>query len=616
MNLYYLSEENLHGQLLEPIIPQNKMVQKGYENFTLGRISVYPTIEQAIMSLPDKCPGKVFFVHVPLHINIDNCYLPDIDECPTCDLTGEHWLLNPTKMRCEGKITLGKQVELCEYLYGHHSDNLTKWTHTLLEKVDHNTFTLLNSIYGIDCWKDEDDDYYVRVTDRYSSLLVQGNYTKEELTKKFGKELTKLIVDSADNETPIHTNDILDIVEKEYVNHNSPEEILETAKEVFGTTSNPEKAFYLNSDGTYLAFYGRYRQTDHREISNVLMDYSGSEAMYKYMSMGHIRLQPEAPGMEIMCKPTEEQYSQIKKYVQHYLYKDGEFYLEIVNQSGYYQLEKDYNEMNDPYEVISDIEDYFDLNEGIHFGDLNKAKKGEPRGQMEYTRGTGHFGTGFYFLSDRVGKSSTYQNRDKWYIDESKYNLYKPYSTREAYRLHDALKKLNQLYRLNKRVPDSLRGKNNIDLKYEYDDMAWKGEEPNYMIEFLQKYRPDLLNHYTVKEYLEEKAYGALEDFVMYHTVELIEEYSDLQHDALFELDLCFLRVGEDKIKEIVDSLLTEPEEWDADSISTLFMKKLGYEGIQVSHLGDENGLRSPDNFGYGSVIYDLKPGTYHKVEE
>lgn len=46
-------------------------------------------------------------------------------------------------------------------------------------------------------------------------------------------------------------------------------------------------------------------------------------------------------------------------------------------------------------------------------------------------------------------------------------------------------------------------------------------------------------------------------------------------------------------------------------------MKALGYEGVDVSHLSsDSDGLSGLDNFAYGSVVYDLKPGTYRKVRD
>ena len=45
-------------------------------------------------------------------------------------------------------------------------------------------------------------------------------------------------------------------------------------------------------------------------------------------------------------------------------------------------------------------------------------------------------------------------------------------------------------------------------------------------------------------------------------------------------------------------------------------MKLLGYEGVDVTHLtSDAQGLSGLDNFAYGSVVYDLKPNTYRKLD-
>ena len=45
-------------------------------------------------------------------------------------------------------------------------------------------------------------------------------------------------------------------------------------------------------------------------------------------------------------------------------------------------------------------------------------------------------------------------------------------------------------------------------------------------------------------------------------------------------------------------------------------MKKLGYEGVDVTHLNkDAGGQRGLDDFSIGSVVYDLKPNTYRKIK-
>ena len=71
---------------------------------------------------------------------------------------------------------------------------------------------------------------------------------------------------------------------------------------------------------------------------------------------------------------------------------------------------------------------------------------------------------------------------------------------------------------------------------------------------------------------------------------------------------------GKNVDNEIENALYSPNQE---DSRSTVFMKSLGYEGIDVTHLNkDGEGLSGLDNFGFGSVIYDLKPGTYKKIKE
>ena len=85
------------------------------------------------------------------------------------------------------------------------------------------------------------------------------------------------------------------------------------------------------------------------------------------------------------------------------------------------------------------------------------------------------------------------------------------------------------------------------------------------------------------------------------------------------QLELIFPKeIG--KVEYIVWSLIKDNELDDqdnVDSISTLFIKKMGYEGVDVTHLNKaEDGLSGLDNFSYGSVVYDLKPGTYRKIRD
>lgn len=78
---------------------------------------------------------------------------------------------------------------------------------------------------------------------------------------------------------------------------------------------------------------------------------------------------------------------------------------------------------------------------GYHAGDLGKS---EYRKDFRSGRGTGHFGTGTYFVSDPKLFTRGYKERPIRKIDFGKYkNLYRPKDDEDSYRLHESLSELN-----------------------------------------------------------------------------------------------------------------------------------------------------------------------------
>lgn len=59
---------------------------------------------------------------------------------------------------------------------------------------------------------------------------------------------------------------------------------------------------------------------------------------------------------------------------------------------------------------------------------------------------------------------------------------------------------------------------------------------------------------------------------------------------------------SKDEIKNALSEVNKHLDDKQGDSLSTIFMKALGYDGVDV------RGLDGLDNTTYGSVIYDLKP--------
>ena len=244
------------------------------------------------------------------------------------------------------------------------------------------------------------------------------------------------------------------------------------------------------------------------------------------------------------------------------------------------------------------------LNEksAYHYGDLNVAKKAERRHQMSGGRSTGHFGTGFYALSEPCEDTICYSNRDIWEVDLDKYNLFKPKTEREAYDLHDCLAMVNTSVDFNSYDEDEII--NDMDTIF---DKFVRGEENEEV-------------KYELRNYLSEQGFN--EDYIDYvmwavdeerlgEADERIKRYIRDNDEALSEMiraeDKLSQIFGKDVSEEFREAIFSKDQE---DSKSTVFMKNLGYEGIDVTD------LEQLDNFRYGSVIYDLKPNTYKKIEK
>ena len=301
-----------------------------------------------------------------------------------------------------------------------------------------------------------------------------------------------------------------------------------------------------------------------------------------------------------------------------------------------------------------------DLDYGYHAGDLGKS---EDRQQQDGGRGTGHFGTGTYFVSneDKIKNYNDYQygkgKAPHHIVDFSKYHLYTPSNNDKGYDLHDTLKLLNNGYKYftthkddlewfkshnltarrsgefeGKDIPEIVKHLNN--LLGEYDPIELP-KDINYSTidqeedEVWDKYYDELKPQYKDKG--TGAFFDAIEDkinedpkFVEYRSLikmirEAIEEEIDDRTlsrltDYTNLVDKLYNALEGRHSKEEIETALNEVNDnlysKTGDSLSTIFMKALGYEGIDVRHLQDNGDTSGLDNTTYGSVIYDLKPDT------
>jgi hypothetical protein len=115
----------------------------------------------------------------------------------------------------------------------------------------------------------------------------------------------------------------------------------------------------LNLSGEKGRHYGS-RGQDHRAVSTVFANKSGSEAMVAFMHGGNIRMMPESPGLDIATsvEPTAQQYATIRKFVREYG-EDEYLNIDFTNEKGYVVGSLEYEGRIYPDRVVNDIKHYF-----------------------------------------------------------------------------------------------------------------------------------------------------------------------------------------------------------------------------------------------------------------
>lgn len=259
-------------------------------------------------------------------------------------------------------------------------------------------------------------------------------------------------------------------------------------------------------------------------------------------------------------------------------------------------------------------------NVGWHAGDLGKAENYWRI--MSGDRSTGHFGTGTYFTSNEDALiNSGYKNRPRQKASFDGYNLYKPKNEAQGVRVHD------DLYELNYGIGDYISNMKAAENPERYSDLIYRLTDENipYTKENLAALEKEAQAAMGGRDFADFKQRYAFNGS-LYDRPEIF--YADLQdtlrealevggvrrhiNESLKIIDRLSENLGKSR-DEIVDALektwetvskypdLSTQASHEVDSISTVFMKNLGFDGVDV------RGIKGLDNTRYGSVIYDLK---------
>jgi hypothetical protein len=290
---------------------------------------------------------------------------------------------------------------------------------------------------------------------------------------------------------------------------------------------------------------------------------------------------------------------------------------------------------HDGSKAVGSVVDQFTKNSlAYHAGDLGKAEY--LQSQLGSKRGTGHFGTGTYFVGDRMKiADGGYANRPQHAVELDGYNLYKPTDRNIAETLHeDVLKFINRDYLTlkDKRITqemveavtygdpdDVIKSMRELEV---FDDAEFEYQFDMTADEYLAKgeYRyDDKVSQYLRKMADRVKALKDNQEISGYKQKTFEKGLNTLGLATPDQAYQMLDKIIEDFSTEHGINLQTDEDLFfnlsnisKTDSLSTRFMKALGYEGVDVRH------IKQMDNTTYGSVVYDLKgdPNTKNSIDQ
>lgn len=245
---------------------------------------------------------------------------------------------------------------------------------------------------------------------------------------------------------------------------------------------------------------------------------------------------------------------------------------------------------------------------GYHYGDLGKGRDTYRKNMTKQGRSTGHFGTGTYFIGHKLDNDDIYANRPLHQIDFNKQkNLLKLNSEHDAFELHNFLKMIN-----NCEFEAQEKYNNLSKIKELNDTLTLNSTEEDYKRinnEITKIFDNNNIEYKSKDKYKQLDDYRNADDRDSWYNQYLMDifdkNYKELEVEARdFKINKDTINYIVNRSKEDVDKALEEvikdKDSNNTDSLSTVFMKALGYNGIDVLD------IPKLDNTTYGSVIYDL----------
>lgn len=122
---YFVSNKELEEAI--PTIPNNYLVECGYEDYRQERVPLYLNIDYALSSIDNIKPNDEYYVYMPTELKDTLLYVPDEKEAPKSSYNREIWYLGRTPLKKLCKIKIDSEIDCnIDYDYG----KIKKWNYT------------------------------------------------------------------------------------------------------------------------------------------------------------------------------------------------------------------------------------------------------------------------------------------------------------------------------------------------------------------------------------------------------------------------------------------------------------------------------------------------------
>lgn len=129
--LYFISEHDMDGAILEPRVPKNYFTENGYEDNQNKRVCFSTSVDGCLKGLSQNLTGKTFNVYTPEDMP-EYIYKPNKGAVPDSDITCEHWIKEPVKIKQVGQIFVKGDDGLdgIPFDYGDNTAELYGWEYS------------------------------------------------------------------------------------------------------------------------------------------------------------------------------------------------------------------------------------------------------------------------------------------------------------------------------------------------------------------------------------------------------------------------------------------------------------------------------------------------------